>query len=50
MGISVPKEVTLEDKSIVFGMIQAMHTKKKFKNVFHDNIATLQCKMPKRWA
>ena len=55
MGKSVPKEVTLEDKttteqmrliaeldekdkSIIFGMIEIMLTKKKFKDFFQENI------------
>ena len=58
MGKSVPKEVTLEDKtttehmrliaeldekdiSVVFGMIETMLTKKKFKDFFNNNIAAL---------
>ena len=58
MGKSVPKEVTLEDKttneqmrliaeldekdkSVVFGMIETMFPKKKFKDFFNNNIATL---------
>jgi hypothetical protein len=58
MGKSVPKEITLEDKttteqmrliaeldekdkSIVFGMIETMLTKKKFKDFFNNNIAAL---------
>jgi hypothetical protein len=58
MGKSVPREVTLEDKttteqmrliaeldekdeSIVFGMIETMLTKKKFKDFFYNNIAAL---------
>jgi len=58
MGKSVPKEVTLEDKTtneqmrliseldekdknIVFGMIETMLTKKKFKDFFNKNIAAL---------
>lgn len=58
MGKSVPKEITMEDKtateqmrliqeldekdkSIVFGMIETMLTKKKFKDFFNNNIAAL---------
>lgn len=58
MGSDVPKEVTLEDKtvieqmrliselddkdkSVVFGMIETMLTKKKFKDFFNNNIAAL---------
>lgn len=58
MGKSVPKEITLEDKttteqmrliaeldekdkSIVFGMIETMLTKKKVKDFFNNNIAAL---------
>jgi len=56
MGKSVPKEVTMEDKTsteqmrliqeldekdknIVFGMIETMLTKKKFKDFFQDNLS-----------
>lgn len=58
MGKSVPKEVTMEDKttteqirlmqeldekdkSIVFGIIETMLTKKKFKDFFNNNVASL---------
>lgn len=58
MDNTVPKEITLEDKTateqarliaeldkkdknIVFGMIETMLTKKKFKDFFQNNIAAL---------
>lgn len=34
-------ELDEKDKSIVFGMIETMLTKKKFKDFFHKNIAAL---------
>ncbi len=30
-----------KDKSVVFGMIETMLTKKKFKDFFHNNVAAL---------
>ncbi len=34
-------ELEEKDKTIVFGMIEIILTKKKFKDFFHKNVATL---------
>ena len=40
-GVLHIAELDEKDKSIVFGMIETMLTKKKFKDFFNNNIAAL---------
>jgi len=37
----IPQEITIEDKSMIFRMVDKMLTTEKFKDFFNKNVATL---------